>query len=132
MGVTYLLDTHVVIWLAGRRRPPRTGLLDLLTEDDARSLASSVSVLEMATKLRIGKLPDARQLVDDWTPSLRELGAEELSLTSAHALAAGGLAWGHRDPFDRLLVGQAQVERLTLVTADRVMLAAPGIDVLPW
>ena len=71
-------------------------------------------------------------LVDQWATAVAELGAHELVVSTEHAVLAGKLDWAHRDPFDRLLVAQAIVEDLTLVTADRAVLVAPGLAVLPW
>jgi PIN domain nuclease of toxin-antitoxin system len=114
------------------RKAP-AGLLSELNDPANDVLASAVSAFEVATKVRIGKLPEGGgRLVASWSEHVHELGAHELGLTSAQATAAGGLDWPHADPFDRLLVGQAMAEGLTLVTADRSMWAAPAIDVLRW
>jgi PIN domain nuclease of toxin-antitoxin system len=132
VGASYLLDTHAVLWLVTGSRRVRPRVLEALDASGAAVLVSAVSAFEVATKVKIGKLAGAGPLVAAWAEGVRELGAEELALTAEHAVTGGGLHWSHADPFDRLLVGQAQVEGLTLVTADRSMLAAPGIDVLPW
>jgi PIN domain nuclease of toxin-antitoxin system len=132
MGVTYLLDTHVLIWLAGFGGKPNPATSKALHAADARLVVSAVSSFEIATKVRLGKLDSAAALVPGWARALTEIGAFELSLNSQHALTAGGLEWDHRDPFDRLLVAQAQLEELTLVTADRAMHTAPGVRLLAW
>ncbi|MGL5811176.1 MAG: type II toxin-antitoxin system VapC family toxin [Nocardioides sp.] len=131
MGVRYLLDTHVLIWMAGRGRPT-SEVAALLADETAMLIVSSVTAFEIATKVRLGKLESARQLVPDWTRALGRIGATELAMTRHHALAAGSLDWEHRDPFDRLLVAQALVEDLTLVTADRAMTGAPDVQLLRW
>jgi PIN domain nuclease of toxin-antitoxin system len=130
--VSYLLDTHAFIWLTSRRRSVRPEVLGLLNQADSRVLVSAVSALEVATKVRLGKLEEARALADRWSESVGKLGASTLDLTTSHALAAGALAWSHRDPFDRLLAAQAIAHELTLVTADGVFRSAPGLAVLPW
>ena len=132
MGVSYLLDTHAVVWLIGSQRPPRAALVALLEAADARVVVSSVSAYELGTKVRLGKLASAAALIGSWRSSIRQLGAVELDLKHQHAIRAAGLDWVHRDPFDRLLVAQAQVEGLTLVSADRAMRDAPDIDVPAW
>lgn len=58
------------------------------------------------------------------------MSAEPLPLDTEHALLAGSMRWEHRDPFDRMLAAQAFVENLTLVTADRDLLALPGLKTL--
>ena len=132
MGVSYLLDTHVVIWLIGGNPAPRPRQLQRLEAPDSRVLVSAISAYEVATKVRLGQLDAAAELARTWRTSVRELGAVELDLNHAHATRAGELGWDHRDPFDRLLVAQAQVDGLTIVTADRAMLDAPGVELLPW
>lgn len=132
MGVSYLLDTHVLIWLLDGEPRPSDSTLDRIRQSDADIVVSAVSALELATKVRLGKFDAARDLVDHWTERIRQLGAIEIDVTSRHAIVAGRLDWAHRDPFDRLLVGQAICDNLTLVTADRVVLAAPGVRLLRW
>lgn len=130
--MSYLLDTHAVIWLTSRRRSVRPDLVDRLNQPDSRVLVSSVSAFEVTTKVRLGKLDDARALADHWAQSMVDLGVLTTDLTTAHAVTAGQLVWSHRDPFDRLLAAQAITDDLTLVTADRVFLSAPGLAVEPW
>lgn len=132
MGASYLLDTHAVIWLAIGSRRIRPPILEALNAPAAVVQVSAVSAFEVATKARLGKLTSVTPLVGEWPSRIRQLGAQELALTAEHAVVAGAMEWAHGDPFDRLLVAQSKVEGLTLVTADRAMLAAPGIDVLPW
>ena len=132
MGVSYLLDTHVVIWLIGGTPAPRARLLQRLEAADSRVVVSSVSAYELGTKVRLGELDSAAELARTWRPSIRRLGAVEIDLTHAHATRAAELSWDHRDPFDRLLVAQAQVDSLTIVTADRALMQAPDVDLLPW
>jgi PIN domain nuclease of toxin-antitoxin system len=131
MGAATLIDTHVLIWLAGSGGPGSPAH-DVLTREDTRIVVSSVCAFEIALKVHLGKLDTARDLVAQWPSTLARLGAQPLAVTAEHGLAAGSLDWDHRDPFDRLLVAQAQVEDLTLVTADRAMLSAPGVDLLRW
>jgi PIN domain nuclease of toxin-antitoxin system len=131
MGTSYLVDSHVLIWMTSTVAP-RSDVELILRGDDVRLVVSAASAFEISLKVRVGRLDMARPLVAGWTAALEKMGVGELDVTAEHALAAGSLEWPHRDPFDRLLVAQAKVERLTLVTADRRMLDAPGVDVLPW
>ncbi|MFD4182465.1 type II toxin-antitoxin system VapC family toxin [Rhodococcus sp. NPDC058514] len=75
----------------------------------------------LATKHRLGKLPQAEVLRLGYAEHLARLGATGLPISLRHALEAGGLNWSHRDPFDRMLAVQAMVESATLVTADVVV-----------
>lgn len=132
MGVSYLLDTHAFVWLVqedGPRVP--AAVSDALTRAD-HLYVSSISALEIATKVRRGKLPGAEPLVAGWSSARRRIGAQTLAVTEPQALLAGSLEWDHRDPFDRMLVAQALTEELLLVTADRLVQHAPGVNTLPW
>lgn len=111
-----LLDTHVLIWW--RSAPER--LPDDLKEEVATSpvvLVSVASVWEAAIKLALGRL----QLPESLSAGVRRSGFDDLPITSAHAEHAAQLPRHHTDPFDRLLVAQAQLEGLELVTHDRVL-----------
>jgi PIN domain nuclease of toxin-antitoxin system len=132
VGVTYLLDTHAVLWIATGAHDPSASTRVALDDPGATFFVSAASALEVATKVRIGKLESAHTLVGDWPSLLERLGASSLPITERHGVAAGLLDWPHRDPFDRLLVAQAAIEGLTLVTADPVVLRAPGVSLLSW
>ncbi len=83
---------------------------------------SAASGWEIATKFRLGKLrtTGVDQLIADFPGSLRRLGFHELPVTLDHSVRAGLLPGTHRDPFDRLLIAQAQAENLILVSNERV------------
>jgi PIN domain nuclease of toxin-antitoxin system len=130
VGVTYLLDTHVVLWMLGD--PDKLSAPARTVVADARSAlaVSSVSALEVATKVRIGRLPAAEHLAATWEERLADLRLGSLPVTTAHALLAGTLAWDHRDPFDRLLAAQALHDNLVLVTADGALRSLAGLRTL--
>lgn len=115
--MTLLLDTHVLLWLASDHPRAGAGVRDAVAAADER-LVSAATAFEIATKTRIGKLPGGHQVLDGWKRLLRNLQAGELPLSSTHMARAGSLAWDHRDPFDRMLVAQAQLDGLTVVTDD--------------
>ena len=118
-----LLDTHAWLWLnSAPERIPRR-LLDTLREADRPIYLSAASAWEIAIKHQSGKL--ALPLPpSEYIPSrLRENGISSLPIRQGHALRAAALPFHHKDPFDRILVAQAQVEGLTLVTADPVLSA---------
>jgi PIN domain nuclease of toxin-antitoxin system len=81
-------------------------------------LVSSATAWEIATKYRIGKLPEAKPLLDNYRGALKRLGFLELAINTDHALTAGSLTIDHRDPFDRMLMAQAKLENIPIVTYD--------------
>lgn len=111
-----LLDTHALIWwLAGDEMLSR--LAREAIGDEANSVAvSAASAMEVATKFRIGKLPDAALLAQDFEAIIADQGFAELPITVRHARAAGELNIAHKDPFDRLLIAQAQAEDMVLIS----------------
>jgi PIN domain nuclease of toxin-antitoxin system len=112
--VRLLLDTHALLSLLfadGRLSAPAR---DAMERPDARLIVSAVSVWEIAIKRAIGKL----RAPDDVIERIEEAGAELLSITARHAHASGALPQHHQDPFDRLLIAQAQLERCAIVSAD--------------
>lgn len=120
-----LLDSHVLIWSI--YQPDRLGrnLEDLITDVRNDRLASVASIWELALKAAKGRI----SLPQDLRRVLADASIDVLPVGLDHALAAATLPDLHGDPFDRMLVAQAQVEQLTLVTADRRM-ADYDIDVL--
>jgi PIN domain nuclease of toxin-antitoxin system len=115
----YLLDTGV--WLWSQTRPERLGkraikLLSSVPEGDELFL-SAASAWEISIKFHLGKLP-LPEPPALYLPS-RMRGLVPLPITHAHALAAGELPLHHADPFDRLLIAQARLEGMVLLTADR-------------
>jgi PIN domain nuclease of toxin-antitoxin system len=127
--VKLLLDTHVVLWAASdpdRLDAPARAVIEEGTND---VLVSVVSAWEIAIKQSLGKL-DLPAPAERWLPEvLRRTGFEVAELSLAAALRVRGLAWHHRDPFDRLLVSHALEEGLTIVTRDAA-LAAYGVAVI--
>ena len=111
-----LLDTHALIWwLAGD--PALSPRAREAIANEANPVAvSAASAMEVATKARIGKLPDAALLAQDFEAIIAAQGFDELPITVRHARMAGAMAIPHKDPFDRLLIAQAQAEDMVLVS----------------
>lgn len=86
---------------------------------------SAASGWEIATKVRLGKLPAAQELTQDLPGILEAQGFEMLPVKLPHGLRAGAYDVAHRDPFDRLLAAQAELEGLTLVSLDPALHAFP-------
>jgi PIN domain nuclease of toxin-antitoxin system len=127
--VRVLLDTHVWLWMWGEPERLRNEARDVI-EDLATELnVSAVSAWEIATKAAAGRLRLPTS-VEDWlTDPRHRRDVAELPISFAHAIRAGTLPPHHRDPFDRMLVAQAQVEGLVLVSADP-KLAAYEVEAL--
>jgi PIN domain nuclease of toxin-antitoxin system len=118
--VRVLLDTHTLLWwLDGDRRLSRRARQTVADEANA-VLVSAASAWEIATKVRIGKLPGAVDVAVDVAGCLARQRFESLDITVLHAQRAGRLPRTHRDPFDRMLIAQAQIEDLPIVTNDEV------------
>jgi PIN domain nuclease of toxin-antitoxin system len=115
-----LLDTHALLWwLDGDRRlSPR--VRKIIADEENIVLVSAASAWEIATKFRIGKLPGAAEVAANVAGCVLSQGFESLDITILHAQRAGRLPGAHRDPFDRMLAAQAQLEDLPIVTNDKV------------
>ena len=120
-----LLDTHVLLWAAGfPGRLPDEGR-SLLEQPDTQPVFSAASIWEVAIKSGMGRADfdvDPHLL----RRGLLEHGYTELAVTGAHAVAVALLPPLHKDPFDRILIAQAQVEGVTLLTADKIVGRYPG------
>ena len=118
--MTLLLDTHTLLWFV-EDSPALSGRAKAAIEDlDNTPAYSIVSVWEMAIKISVGKLAVSRPLYPELARLLRERGFEQLQISYRHASEVARLPWHHRDPFDRLLIAQASVENLPIVSVDEV------------
>lgn len=121
----FLLDTHALLWwfvddprLLGAARA-------LIAGEENEVLVSAASAWEIATKFRLGRLPDAKGAVARFAELVEADGFTHLPLTHRHALLAGNFDLSHRDPFDRILAAQAIVEGVPLLTRDPVFAEFP-------
>ena len=113
-----LLDTHTFLWF--NANDPRLGkdALDVISDGENDVFLSAVSAWEIAIKHSRGRLPevsDPDSYVASW---MARYGFQPLLITIRHALRAGPLPLLHRDPFDRMLVSQSQIEGLPILTSD--------------
>jgi len=116
----YLVDTHIWLWMLTEPDRLNPGAREVIDDSDAELLLSAASSWEIAIKYAIGRLP-LPEPPETYVPArLRSSGVEGLAVTHSHALRVAALEPHHRDPFDRLLVAQAQLERLTILTGDPV------------
>jgi PIN domain nuclease of toxin-antitoxin system len=111
-----LLDTHALIWwLAGDDALSRRAREAIANEDNPVAV-SAASAMEVATKFRIGKLPNAALLAQNFEAIVAGQGFDSLAISVHHAKLAGEMNITHKDPFDRLLIAQAQAEDMMLVS----------------
>lgn len=125
-----LLDTHAVLWAInepGRLSAAARGAIVDLAND---LLVSAASGWELATKHRLGRLPEAEALLQTYERQVLRLGARQLDISTADALLAGRLEWAHRDPFDRMLAAQALGGSFTLVTTDPAFAELASLRIL--
>lgn len=124
-----LLDTHVFLWLMEAPERVSAAALAACENGDNEIFLSTASIWEMQIKAAIGKLrlqtPVARLVADEREANQLQV----LPIHLRHVLELDGLPARHADPFDRMLVAQAVVEQMTLVSADRAMAAYP-VEVL--
>jgi PIN domain nuclease of toxin-antitoxin system len=127
--MSLLLDTHVLIWWFDDSRRIGSHTRATLSQRTASIWVSAVSVWEISIKTGLGRLKLKKSL-EESIASLLERGVQSLPIDFRHAFAVGRLPLHHTDPFDRLLIAQAQCEGLTLVTVDPQVMAydVPTLD----
>jgi len=116
--VSYLLDTHTLYWwLYFPQLLPQT-VRERLADPDVRVFASAVSAYEMSYKHHRGRWPEVEPLVNAFEEIVAAERFDLLPLTARHAARAGAYPAMHRDPFDRMLAAQAEVEGLSIISSD--------------
>jgi PIN domain nuclease of toxin-antitoxin system len=116
---TVLLDTHIVLWWlqGGSRLSARAKAA--LQDPGVRVLVSAASAWEIAIKYKAGKVDAATALVARFESLIEAENFVELAISVRHAIEAGLLKGSHRDPFDRVLIAQARVEGVAVVSTDK-------------
>jgi PIN domain nuclease of toxin-antitoxin system len=116
--VRLLLDTHAFLWAAADPDQLRANARAAIEDGTNEVLVSAAVAWEISIKVALGKLTvPADPAV--WFPArVRSLGFQTLDISASHGLAIAGLPDIHRDPFDRIMIAQAQIEGLTFVTRD--------------
>jgi PIN domain nuclease of toxin-antitoxin system len=126
----YLLDTHVLLWLLTEPARLSTPAAQLLSDSSNRLHISSASAWEIATKVRLGKLPLAESITMGFAQHLRRAGIETIDIATDHTILGGAMSWSHRDPFDRVIAATAMVEGIALVSSDAVFSGVNGLRVI--
>jgi PIN domain nuclease of toxin-antitoxin system len=116
-----LLDTHTLIWWMTTDRQLSKSARALIEEKSNVFLVSAVSAWEIATKFRLGRLPAAANLVQDFVADLPRERIDILAVTADHGIRAGLLPGPHKDPFDRMLIAQALAENIPIISNDRAL-----------
>ena len=116
--MSYLLDSHVLLWWWFDPERLSAAVHRLLSEPTTAVLVSAATVWELSLKHNQGKLPELDQAISDLPGLLQADGFQPLPIALAHGLRAGAYNQPHRDPFDRMLAAQAELEQLVLLTAD--------------
>lgn len=125
-----MLDTHVLLWALTEPSRLSEQIRALAADRRTELFVSAASAWEIATKQRLGKLPQADVLVRAYRQHLARLQVESIPVDDEHSLLAGSMEWDHRDPFDRMIAAQAMVESLPLATADEAFKTLTGVQVL--
>jgi PIN domain nuclease of toxin-antitoxin system len=114
-----LLDTHALLWWLSGDAALAVAARTAIADDSNDILVSAASIWEFATKHRIGKLSGIGAVVADLERAVADQGFVGLPIDLRHGQAAGALPGAHRDPFDRMLIAQAMLENLVLVSNEQ-------------
>jgi PIN domain nuclease of toxin-antitoxin system len=118
--VRVLIDTHALIWCAVNDALLSRTARSILSSFETEVFVSAASAWEIATKVRLGKLPGAGAFAAEFGGRVERLGFQELAIDVEHGQRAGLLPGEHRDPFDRMLIAQAQAENMPVVSKDEI------------
>ena len=119
-SIKYLLDTHALLWWLWDDSQLSSLARKVIADPTHEILVSSASAWEISTKHRLGRLPEAGDVATRLPYYIRKAKFSVLPISLEHALAAGALPGPHKDPFDRMLIAKAQLEKLPVVTIDPV------------
>ena len=114
-----LIDTHALLWWLSDDPALSNKAREAMVDTANVLVVSAASAWEIATKVRLGKLPSAAELAADFVGFMLREGFTTLDITAEHGMRAGLLPGPYKDPFDRMLIAQAQAENLPVVTNER-------------
>jgi len=113
-----LLDTHALLWWLSDDPALTRTARKIIAETKNILIASAASAWEIAIKVRLGKLPTAADLAADFSGQLEREGFQLLAISAEHGIRAGLLPGPHKDPFDRMLIAQAQAENIPIISSE--------------
>ena len=111
-----LLDTYALLWWLSDDPALTRAARELIAETKNTLIVSAVSAWEIAIKVRLGKLPTASDLAADFSGAMEREGFQLLAISPDHGIRAGLLPGPHKDPFDRMLIAQAQAENIPIIS----------------
>jgi PIN domain nuclease of toxin-antitoxin system len=114
-----LLDTHALVWWLEGRERLSAAARNILEDGSTSIFVSAASAWELAIKTELGKFRSP-ELVRNLDRAIQEEGFRELAISIEHASQAGSLRGRHKDPFDRMLIAQARIENLPIVSTDKL------------
>ena len=120
-----LLDTHIFLWWLFDDPKLPSGIRSFVKDRNNAIFVSAASVWEIATKFRLGKLPEASSVATNVPEWIIKAGFKPLDIIPEHAQLAGTWDIPHRDPFDRMLAAQSKLENLPLASIDKAMTLFP-------
>jgi len=115
-----LLDTHALLWWLSDDPALTRTARKVIAETKNTLIVSAVSAWEIATKVRLGKLPTGADLASDFSGQIQREGFELLAISAEHGIRAGLLPGPHKDPFDRMLIAQSQAENVPIISNEAV------------
>lgn len=115
-----LLDTHALLWWLSDDPALTKSAHRIIGETKNVVFVSAASAWEIATKVRLGKLPTAADLVADFAGYVEHEQFQILAISGDHAIRAGSLPGSHKDPFDRMLIAQSQAENIPIVSNEEL------------
>lgn len=115
-----LLDTHALLWWLAEDPRLSVTARKAIAHKSNTVMVSAASAWEIATKVRIGRLESAVEFTENFAAYLEQEQFTELPVSVRHGIQAGSLAGAHKDPFDRMLIAQAQAEGLAIVSNELV------------
>ena len=113
-----LLDTHALLWWLADDPELTRAARKIIAETKNTLMVSAASAWEIAIKVRLGKLPTAGDLAEDFSGQVEREGFQLLAISAEHGIRAGLLPGPHKDPFDRMLIAQAQAENMPIISKE--------------
>jgi PIN domain nuclease of toxin-antitoxin system len=121
-----LLDTHALLWWLSDDAALTRSARRTIADTKNTMIVSAASAWEIATKVRLDKLPTANDLAADFSGHLDRDGFQLLAISAEHGIRAGLLPGPHKDPFDRMLIAQAQAEN-TPIISNEILFESYGV-----